>query len=128
MGIQGNDSADAEAKGASERTEEPIPINHSDWGRIIRNALVGEWKQRWGTCRDKLREIKSEPETWIDCGKYSRRDEVIISRMRLGHTLLTHGYLVFVRVGKYFFQIAKKCVAAPIINLPAIINITLIGI
>ena len=55
---------------------------------------MGEWKQRWETCRDKLREIKPEPEIWMDSGKYSRRDEVIISRMRLGHTLLTHGYLV----------------------------------
>ena len=44
-------------------------------------------------CRDKLREIKPEPELWIDMGKYSLRDEVVISRMRLGHTLLTHGYL-----------------------------------
>ena len=26
-------------------------------------------------------------------GKYSHRDEVVISRMRLGHTLLTYGYL-----------------------------------
>ena len=87
-------TADAATKGASERPEEPIPINHADWRSIIRNALVGEWKQRWETCRDKLREIKPNPEIWIGSGKYSRRDEVIISRMRLGHTLLTHGYLV----------------------------------
>ena len=52
------------------------------------------WKQRWEICRDKLREIKPEPELWIDMGRYSRRDEVVISRMRLGHTLLTHGYLM----------------------------------
>ena len=73
MGIQGNDSADAAAKGASERQEEPIPINHSDW-RSIRNALVGEWKQRLETCRDRLREIKPEPGIWIDRGKYSHRE------------------------------------------------------
>ena len=55
---------------------------------------MGEWKQRWETCRYKLREIKPKPEIWINSGKYSRRDEVIISRMRLGLTLLTYGYLV----------------------------------
>ena len=27
-------------------------------------------------------------------GKYYRRDEVVISRIRLGQTLLTHGYLM----------------------------------
>ena len=40
LGIQGNDSADAAAKGALERPEEPIHINHSDWRSIIRNALA----------------------------------------------------------------------------------------
>ena len=62
--------------------------------QVIRNALVAMWKQRWEMCRDKLREIKPEPELWIDMGKYSRRDEVVISRMRLRHTLLTRGYLM----------------------------------
>ena len=33
IGIQGNDSADAAAKGAS---EEPIPMNDSDWRNVIR--------------------------------------------------------------------------------------------
>ena len=27
-------------------------------------------------------------------GKYSHGDDVVISRIRLGHTLLTHGYLM----------------------------------
>ena len=30
---------------------------------------------------------------WIVILQYSRVDEVIICRMRLGHTLFTHGYL-----------------------------------
>ena len=55
---------------------------------------MGEWKLQWETSRNKLREIKSKPEIWIDSGKYSCRNEMIISRMRLGHTFLTHGYLV----------------------------------
>ena len=38
--------------------------------------------------------MNAEPEMWTDVGKYSRRDEVVMNRMRLGHTLLTHGYLV----------------------------------
>ena len=51
-------------------------------------------EQRWQMCREKLRETKPEPEMWIYMGKYSCIDEVVISRMRLGHTLLTHGYLM----------------------------------
>ena len=51
-------------------------------------------EHRWQTCRDKLSETKPEPEMWIYMGKYSCIDEVVVSRMRLGHTLLTHGYLM----------------------------------
>ena len=62
-------TADAAAKGASERLEEQITINHSDWRGIIRNALVAKWKKSLETWIDKLREIKPEPEIWIGIGK-----------------------------------------------------------
>ena len=53
------------------------------------------WIQRWETCRDKLREIIPVPGIWIDYRKGgTRRGEVVINRMRMGHTLLTHGYLM----------------------------------
>ena len=52
--------------------------------------------------------MKPEPEIWIDSGKYSRWDEVIISRTRLGLTLLTHGYLVNNDVAPY----GKLCINA----------------
>ena len=48
-----------------------LDLSESDWRSIIRNALVGEWKQQLETCRDK-----PETETWIDSVKYYRRDEV----------------------------------------------------
>ena len=50
--------------------------------------------QRWETCRDKLREIILGPGIWIDKERCTRRDEVVINKVRMGHTLLTHGYLM----------------------------------
>ena len=47
-----------------------------------------------GNGRDKLREIIPVPGIWIDKERCTRRDEVVINRVRIGHTLLTHGYLM----------------------------------
>ena len=49
--------ADVTAKAASGRPEEPIIIKYLDWPSVIRDAVVGMWKQSWEMCRDKLREI-----------------------------------------------------------------------
>ena len=46
IGIEGNEFADAAAKTASKRPEEPISISHNDWRSIIRCALAGKWKQQ----------------------------------------------------------------------------------
>ena len=51
------------------------------------------WIQRWETCRDKLR-IIPVPGIWIDKERCTRRDEVVINIVRMGRTLLTHGYLM----------------------------------
>ena len=46
-------------------------------------------------CRDKLlREIISVPVIWIYKERCTRRDEVVINRVRMGHTLFTHEYLM----------------------------------
>ena len=92
--IEGNELADTAETLASERPEQPILINHSRYRSVIRNALVERWIQRWKTCRDKLREIIPVPWIWTDGERCKRRDRVAIKRVRIGHTLLTHGYLM----------------------------------
>ena len=94
VGIEGNELADTAAKSASERPEQPIPINHTDCQSGIRNVLVERWIQRKEKCRDKLREIIPVPGIWIDKERCTCRDEVVINTVRMGHTILTHGYLM----------------------------------
>ena len=55
IGIEGNELGHVAAKAGSGRREEPILINYSGWRGVIRDALVGIWKQRSEMCRDKLR-------------------------------------------------------------------------
>ena len=91
VGIEGIELADTAAKSASGRPEELI-IQIVEV--LLLYALVERWIQRWEACRDKLREIIPLPGIWIDKERCTRRDEVVINRVRMGHTLLTHGYLM----------------------------------
>ena len=49
---------------------------------------------RWFTTFLKLKKITPIQEMWTGMEGCSSRDEVLISRLRLGHTFLTHGYLM----------------------------------
>lgn len=93
VGISGNDRADLEAKRASLRPEEFIPIPYRNWFPLIRKRLSQLWTERWVNDRKDLYELKQVPAKWKTRYRISRRDEVVINRLRLGHTRSTHGYL-----------------------------------
>lgn len=58
--------------------------------KIINNT-VALWQQRWENAQSKLKEVKPKIEIWPTL-KY-RREQVILNRLRLGHTRITHEYL-----------------------------------
>ena len=43
---------------------------------------------------DKLRKIEGSVMQWKSSEQNNRRNEVVLCRLRLGHTKLTHGYLM----------------------------------
>ena len=47
----------------------------------------------WNEKNDKLKEIKPDTRPWKENDR-CRKDETVINRLRAGHTLLTHGYLM----------------------------------
>ena len=51
-----------------------------------------QWVNKWSGSTAALRYIKPKPEKWQK-SKETRREEVIMNRLRLGHTRLTHGHL-----------------------------------
>jgi ribonuclease HI len=95
-GIQGNELADEAAKSAVRqrvvRTQE-IPV--SDVKAYIKKIAYDKWKQEWKntTVADvKLKEVVPEiVAAPVDLGLV-RRDAVKITRLRIGHTRLTHSY------------------------------------
>ena len=101
IGIKGNEEADSLAKSAATRTASFLnKTYHKYYKRIFRISLYKKWQQEWSTHinnitkHDVLELIKPEIELWPSSYSSSRLEEVILCRLRLGHTRITHGYLM----------------------------------
>jgi ribonuclease HI len=94
-GIHGNEEADKHAKKAAMSIETP-KLNlttFTDQKKIIKIVASNIWQEHWRNQVNKLREIKQNILQWQSIQK-SRKEEIIINRIRIGHTRLIHGYLM----------------------------------
>ena len=95
VGLTGNSAADVAAKsGLSMRESNTVKVPHSDFEPLIWSHVMRRWQTSWDAeTENKLRKIVTQVGTMR---KYSlsRRDERIIHRLRIGHTHLTHSYLM----------------------------------
>ena len=95
VGIQGNEAADRLAKEALLRARPrgsvvPFP----DLKPKIKKHVQGQWKRSWSDqVNNKLKEIKPDLGPRPKSG-LKRADEVRLHRLRIGHTALTHEYLL----------------------------------
>ena len=96
VGVCGNERADQRAKAAAEQPWDAcFPLPHSDVKPIIRECLRKRWMELWrSTTNNKLREIKPDLGCWASCTHPNRTIEVVLARLRIGHTRLTHGWLM----------------------------------
>lgn len=93
--IIGNEEADILAKNAAKDLipgRYPLPCR--DFFPGIRKSLQHSWQLKWdSTVCNKMKEIATTIKPW----KYtnmSRRQTVILCRLRIGHTRITHGFLM----------------------------------
>jgi hypothetical protein len=69
-----------------------VPVD--DAKAAMRRLVLGQWEQSWlSTANNKLREIKDGTSAWASSVRSCRREEVVITRLRIGHCALTHSYL-----------------------------------
>ena len=97
VGVLGNESADrlaaAAALDASNASNAELPFH--DWYPIIRSRVKHKWKDEWlaiGT--NKLRSLKSSVDVWPSSCDRDRKVSCILTRLRIGHTRLTHQHLM----------------------------------
>lgn len=95
--ISGNEIADTEAKLAiSSPYTDDVEIHHKDFlpylRRVLRSRFDAIWENHEHTTT--LKSIKEVSGRWETSFRSKRREEVILCRLRLGHTRLTHSYLL----------------------------------
>ena len=97
VGLYGNEKADEKAREAasSQRTPVDIQIPARDYYGMFREVLDSKWSTSWRLMnRNKLRTIKDKVQPWNCALQKDRTIEVIMARIRISHTRLTHGFLL----------------------------------
>ena len=90
-----NERAGEAAKDASKRPAEFIPIPYRDWFPVIRKKVYEIWNDSWQTERRDLTKIKKSPGKWKrETTPLNREEEVVLNRLRMEHTNITHRYLL----------------------------------
>ena len=90
-----NEQADMAALDAIQTLpQSPINIPRSDHQCTIRQAINNIWKEKWIATRDnKLKNIQTTLNT-LPCYKNNRNWTIKLNRLRIGHTKITHGFLM----------------------------------
>ena len=92
IGIRGNDIADNMANQATS-LDESTSLIPNDVKSYIQRNLKAEWSSKWSlVTNNKLRENKNHTNPYTL--PPTRREQVIITRVRIGHSKLTHKYLI----------------------------------
>ena len=96
VGICGNEKADRRAKQALRREEiTDFPLDHRDFLPQLHRAVVMFFQRTWYRSRYTfLKHIKPDVGEWSTSHRKSRREEVAMARLRIGHTRLTHSSLL----------------------------------
>lgn len=95
IGIEGNEKADNIAAGAKELRCANAQLPFQDYRNQIKRAIFKDWQNEWSTqTNNKLAIIKPTLCEWSSCRHNQRYYEVILCRLRIGHTRLTHNYLL----------------------------------
>lgn len=95
-GIQGNEAADTAAKAATTEAlncVEEIPISMHELKKGIRKIVFRKWNDVWTSSRlTKLHDVRES--VWEPLPDFeNRNDQSAVTRLRIGHTNMTHVYL-----------------------------------
>ena len=96
VGLAGNEKADLVAKQALTLPEvEPCFFPYTDLRQYISFYVTRLWQEAWSTqTSNKLFAIQPELCFWHPYRDLPRRDQVILTRCRIGHSRMTHSWLL----------------------------------
>jgi len=92
VGLAGNSAVDSAAKHALLLPVSSLTVPNSDYKSLIRLRALRQWHLHWNCeTENKLHSIEPRVNV-INIFRLPRREEIIIHRLRIGHTYLTQGY------------------------------------
>ena len=97
VGISGNEEVDKAAKDALSLDVLPFKVPFTDFKPLINNFIKNVWQQSWSdpaNQNNKLFAIKPSLGEWLPGLRTNRREEIILARLRIGHSHITHSYLL----------------------------------
>ncbi|XP_076314777.1 uncharacterized protein LOC143227153 [Tachypleus tridentatus] len=95
VGIYRNKLADTTAKSVCSGTIATMPIPHMDYGLVFKARLRANWQSSWSEQRDnKLFQIKPYIGLWPSSFRKVWKEEVVLTRLHIGHSFLTHRFLL----------------------------------
>ena len=95
MGILGNEKADAAAKSALSLPVTRMKLPVTGMYPRITKLIFDEWQEVWNWgAKNKLHAIRPTIGDYKQKTCLSRRDRVLLNRLRIGHTRLTHSFLL----------------------------------
>ena len=94
-GIKGNEKADSAAKSALDLPCAKVGVPYTDFNHLISQYIFSTWQDDWnGAVMNKLHFDKPVLGDWQSSYRRCRKDEVVLCRARIGHTYLTHSYIL----------------------------------
>ena len=93
--FQGNEMVDKQAKISLSLEPTSFKIPFSNFKPSINKYMLEEWQTSWNnSIGNKLLDIKPTIGEYQSVVRNIRREEVVLARLRLGHTRVTHSYLL----------------------------------
>ena len=94
-GILGNEMVDQQAKTSLSLEPTSFIIPFSNFKPSINKYILDQWQTSWNnSIGNKLLDIKQTIGEYRSVVRNIRKEEVILARLRLGHTRVTHSYLL----------------------------------
>ncbi|KAG5883774.1 hypothetical protein JTB14_031999 [Gonioctena quinquepunctata] len=95
IGIIGNERADEAAREAANSDyADNIPMRQDNIKVHIKHKILTLWQEKWSEQNTHLRKIKHTTIPEQHTRTLKRRDQVVITRLRIGHTNMTSSYLL----------------------------------
>ena len=72
-----------------------VGVPYNDFKHCINQYILSTWQDDWnGAVSNKLHSVKPVLGDWQSSYRRFRKDEVVLCRARIGHTHLTHLYIL----------------------------------